>query len=439
MPRAADSNPCRQSPRWPAWAGCCVLAIAGVAHAAPALMQEAGAQAHVVQPGETLWGISRAQLHHARRWKELQRDNPVGAPERLRVGQVLQFGTLAVVVELSGEAWLRRGHEPQQPIIVGSRLKPNDVLVTGPEAFVSLRLGDGSRVVLPSSSAVHLMSANGRLTRLKLLNGRIESYVERQGRRRFEIRTRSATTSVRGTHFRVRDEEGIAAVEVIDGSVDAARQEPLHTRRRVHIGAGRAALLDGAEALRPLALLPPPVQNESDDPRQVAATPVAGAVAYRMQLAADPNFLALVHEARVDAPRATVPPGLAAGIYHLRWTAFDASGIEGLPGAGILHWSGSPAPVAGTAEGSAQHLGDGRYALRWPGGSTGRQVLELDRSPDFASPLVRSPLPEGATDFTVGPIELPGRYHWRVRGADDGDAPNAVSAGGSFEAWEPRP
>jgi hypothetical protein len=48
-------------------------------------------------------------------------------------------------------------------------------------------------------------------------------------------------------------------------------------------------------------------------------------------------------------------------------------------------------------------------------------------------------LPEGATDFTVGPIELPGRYHWRVRGADDGDAPNAVSAGGSFEAWEPRP
>jgi ferric-dicitrate binding protein FerR (iron transport regulator) len=80
------------------------------------------------------------------------------------------------------------------------------VPVTDRSAFLSLALGDGSQVVMPSNSAVPVLTIDGRSSRFELLQGEIESHVEKQNGRRFEVRTRSASLGVRGTHFRVRDE-----------------------------------------------------------------------------------------------------------------------------------------------------------------------------------------------------------------------------------------
>lgn len=412
----------------------CALLLAHLAHAAPDTTHELGV--HVVRPGETLWSISREHAHSAERWKELQRDNLVPVPERLRIGQVLQLGTLAVVTELCGDAWLRRGDATQRPIAKGLHLHANDVLITGRDAFLSLGLGDGSRVVLPSSSAVRVLAANGRLTRLQLLDGRIESYVEKQKGRRFEIRTRNSAMAVRGTHFRVRDEDGIATVEVIEGEVAASRTQGGGTAHGINLAAGRGALLTGKDALRPRALLPSPGRRLLDDPQVVASMPVPGATSYRMQISREAGFLQIVHEALVDAPQATVPPTLVAGIYHLKWTALDRDGIEGLPATSVFYWPGPPTPPTATlgAEGTVRHLGNGRYEIQWDEPSGERGVFELAREPDFASPLINSPTSR-ATSIAIGPLELPGRYYWRVRNMDAGIS----SASGSFEAWEPRP
>jgi len=176
----------------------------------------------------------------------------------------------------------------------------------------------------------------------------------------------------------------------------------------------------------------------------LAVSPVPGAVGYRMQIAADAQFLRIVHETRTEAPQAPLPPGLAPGLYHLRWTALDADGIEGLPGASVIHWAGPPSPASMAPEGSVRHLGHGRYGFRWPSrtGAPGVPgVFELARDPGFASPLLSSPAPDDQ-EMTVGPLELPGRYYWRVRNAANGQGGGDVPerpTGGSFEAWEPRP
>ena len=77
-------------------------------------------------------------------------------------------------------------------------MEPGDLLSTGRDGLLTVGFADGSRVVMPSSSSARLIEAHGRHTRMELLNGRIESYVEKQREREFEIRTRTFALGVKG-------------------------------------------------------------------------------------------------------------------------------------------------------------------------------------------------------------------------------------------------
>jgi hypothetical protein len=156
-------------------------------------------ETHVVRPGETLWSISRQHLGAPLKWPQIQGDNAVPEPTKLQPGQVLQVGQRQVA-ELSGTAWITRGVQARQALAVGASVATGDTLETERNTFLSLRLSDGSRVVVPSSSMVRVLSSNARLTRLELLQGRVESYVQKQDGRTFEVQTRTGKLGVRGTH-----------------------------------------------------------------------------------------------------------------------------------------------------------------------------------------------------------------------------------------------
>jgi len=397
---------------------------------------------HVVKPGETLWSISNQQLATPLRWPEVQQRNQVGEPRLLQPGTVLYFsdGRLvpegaAVVTAVEGQASRKRvGGE--QALTPGMPIQAGDTLITGTDAFVTLGVAGGSRVVLPSRSALEVLAVDANTVRLRLIEGRVESQVHKQQpNQQFEIRARSMGLGVRGTHFRVRDEDGVLTGEVIAGEVVVQRtsqaEPPLVLRE------GRGAVLTENGPSQAMGLLPAPqlvAETTARNDRTFRFTPMPGAQTYRLQLARDERFLLPVHEQRGPGPSFTVPAELASGLYQLRLTAFDAARLEGLPGDSTVYL---PTVTGGTGgQGTSSVLSDGRVEVRWPGASGQRYTFELSRSPDFAVLLLNEPSVY-ATGMTVGPFALGGRYHWRARQAiADGaasSAPEAAGFSGSFD------
>jgi ferric-dicitrate binding protein FerR (iron transport regulator) len=374
-------------------------------------------ETHVVRPGETLWSISRQHLGAPLKWPQIQGDNAVPEPTKLQPGQVLQVGQRQVA-ELSGTAWITRGAQARQALAVGASVATGDTLETERNTFLSLRLSDGSRVVVPSSSMVRVLSSNARLTRLELLQGRVESYVQKQDGRTFEVQTRTGKLGVRGTHFRVRDEDGVSSGEVINGEVQVERVGVGGgaNERTIRIGRGQGALLAGSDALAVHSLLPAPGAIDSDAVT-VSAAPVQDALAYRVQLARDEQFQQIFFEARAPAPRFTLPPTLEPGFHHLRLTAFDARHIEGLPGRHVLF-----VPMTGASASITRTLPDRRVEIRWPALAGRRYSFELARTSSFAPVLLSQPVADSG-GVVVGPFAVPGGYHWRAQALDTEEPP----------------
>ncbi|MHA5863962.1 FecR domain-containing protein, partial [Pseudomonas aeruginosa] len=84
----------------------------------------------------------------------------------------------ASVLYLAGDAWKLDAKGNQTPLEEGMDIDELEGVKTSPTAFVSLLLGDGSRIVLPSSSEVtlHLDEDTG-IPQIALRAGQVESYV----------------------------------------------------------------------------------------------------------------------------------------------------------------------------------------------------------------------------------------------------------------------
>ena len=122
-----------------------------------------------------------------------------------------------------------------QPVQKGQLLQEGDSLKVPANGFVSVRLADGSLVRVQSESDVQLrqMRRKGRAGSLQsvldLREGGVEASVTKQAQteRRFEIRTPTASTSVRGTQFLVlTDAQGQTAAAVDEGSVAVQSGQP---------------------------------------------------------------------------------------------------------------------------------------------------------------------------------------------------------------------
>ncbi|MGB7196047.1 MAG: FecR domain-containing protein [Collimonas pratensis] len=392
------------------------------------------AQTHVVKPGDTLWDLSRQYMQSPLHWQQIQKNNAVPVPEHLKLGQVLMLGgDVAIVTELTGSALLKRGNAAQRPLVRGTGVRAGDLLVTQQDAFLSMTLADGSHVVMPSSSAVKVLVINGQLVRFELLSGRLESHVEKQNDRHFEIRTKSAELGVRGTHFRVRDEDNVTAVEVIEGKV--AADELAADPRTLLVGVAHGSLLAGSDAMQSHPLPPAPQRIETAIDGDVVVAPQPDASGYRLQLARDDRFLQLIYEQRSSLPRFTLPDTLDPGFYHLRLTAFDSRQLEGLPSDGTVYVAASASRQSGV-----ESLGNGRYKIRWPGRSGQKFRFELARTTEFA-PLLAEDSAFYGTNVTVGPFVVPGKYYWRSIEISNGpaavDAAPPASFSGNFEVPAP--
>ncbi|WP_407351964.1 FecR domain-containing protein [Luteimonas sp. R10] len=392
-----------------------------------------------VRPGDTIWDLSRTYLRHDVRWQRLQAHNDVEDPWQMTPGTQLRIPVSwlrvqpakATVIALRGEATAAPADAPDEaaPVAPDMRFGAGTVLRTAPDANLTLRFADGSRLLLHGDSELHLdkLSAYGATgmvdTRMRLVHGRTTNSVERARgpASRFIVDTPGTMATVRGTEFRVARDAEHTRSEVLDGRVGVS-------------GGGRAVVLDAGQGTlsdrdrRPLPATPllpaPDLSGWPDELRRMPAAvdwpAVDGAAGYRLQIAAEAEFLALLQDTRVDAPRAEVAiPG--DGDFHARVRAVDARGLEGHDAVRGFRISAHPPPPFAIAPVQDDSTAGPRPRFRWTRSEGGaeRYRLQVDRDPVFAAPLIDR---EGLrrTELRAPDPLPPGEYYWRV-GATDAD------------------
>lgn len=411
----------------------------------------APATTHRIKSGDTLWQIAADKFKDPQQWGLLQRLNGMLEPRKLRPGTELLLFEMhanaspfpATVFNVAGEAWLVSdgthsggGPTERKALVPGDRLSAGALLRSGAQSFISLVMGDGSTVVLPSQSEVRLLQAplarsGGQkqgdpilpVARFELRQGRVESRVTHQApgtvpvdtgrgeppaplRSRnnvFEVQTPAALLGVRGTHFRVWWDADKGGAETLDGTVVAQFATPAVDDITIAAGTG-LALYAGSQTLLPLLPAPEPL-TLTPDSGTVRIVPVPGALKYRGQVARDPDFLLLVQEQLATEPLLhfqDLPPDL----YHLRLTAVDKDGMDGLPGTAI--WFYQPL----VRESGIRYRSDGGLEVRWPTADGTRSHFQLARDRAFTDIVLDETHVYGA-GMQLNRLQK-GRYFWRV-------------------------
>lgn len=377
----------------------------------------------LVKPGDTLIAISQRYLDRPARWPALQTLNKVADEHRLVPGSTLRLparwlrwsaGTVEVI-HVQGE--VRDGSGGA--IVAGRRLAEGETIDTG-EGLLTLRLGSGATVLFPPGSRARLgqlRSVPGtglERNAIDLERGDAESRVPplRQSGSRYEIRTPRVITAVRGTRFRVAAEEGASRHEVVEGHVQVAG-----SRGRVLLDPGQGVRADdgrvgAAEALLPapdLSSLPAVVERTV---QKLSVPALSGAVAWRWQVAADPEFTRVLRDARTAKPEWLLL-GLPDGDYQLRLRAVAADGLEGLDAVRPFTLRARPEPPLVRAPANGGSVA-GAPQLAWTQAEGAATVdLQLARDEDFRD-LVAERQGLAATGLALEAALPPGEYRWRL-------------------------
>ncbi|MDO1529687.1 FecR domain-containing protein [Fulvimonas sp. R45] len=423
----AKRRPSTRSARWLA-----VALLAGLA----VPFAHAGDWTYRVHPDDTIWTLARRYLKADVPWQKLQAYNHVADPYHLPPGSRLRIpvGWLrvepasATVAATIGDAhaWLPGQAQPV-PVTPGMKLDYGARVDTGANASLTLEFADGSRMLVQAGSEVTLdrMSAYGRTgmadTHLRLQRGRIVNDVTPMpgNTAHFIVQTPGAVSSVRGTHFRVAAGDGHSQTEVLGGRVDVAG-----ARRHVQVGKGSGvAIEDGQRPGQVRRLLPAPELHCPAAPVTRLAYAVdwqalPGATAYRVQIARDGRFAALLFDRVTGAlPHASLPD-LPNGDYALRVHGIDADRLEGLDASCLLHVATHPQPPLVQEPQPGGKARDERPRFRWTESSEAASYAwQLAGDPQFRQLLAERSTITG--DHVRAPAALPlGRYYWRIASRD---------------------
>ncbi|MBS1174151.1 MAG: hypothetical protein H6R05_282 [Burkholderiaceae bacterium] len=216
-----------------------------------------------------------------------------------------------------------------------------DVIYTGEQSFAVIKLYDGSQITIPSASKVRLQSIRQLPISIELLEGRVDSAVtptlDRKGLRinkgyGFLLATPSLNLGVRGTQFKVEHAKEVSFVSVEEGEVVIQRASSCE--RPLSLTKKDGAFVSAPKIKQIRALDAPKLLNMSDvfrgDEVRIKFPEVVGAKRYHVQAAHDADFVYLFEESYSDLPELKLST-LDNGYYHIKVTAIDQDGVEGMP------------------------------------------------------------------------------------------------------------
>ena len=390
-----------------------------------------------VRPGDTLWDLGARYLKPDVAWERLQTHNRVADPYRLPPGSQLRFPIAWLLVQpaparvlaVRGPVQARQGDSGAlRTVVEGERLRIGTHLITGADASVTLAFADDSRLQLREHSHLRLdqLSRYGHTgmvdTRLRLEQGRSSNQVTpaKGPASRYIIDAPTATSSVRGTRFRVSagGDGRMAATEVLEGSVQVGNARG---QQRVSRGqATRNRALD-ARPDHPEALLPAPVLAAADLrldplPAQLAWEAVAQATQYRVEVvrADQPEILLF---ARDTADTTMTVPDLPPGLLRLLVRAVSADGVEGLDAQADFDVPDQPVAPLTVRPVNGETIASPRPRFEWSqvAGAAG-SVLQVATEPQFLTPVLEQE--SGGTRMRAAHDLAPGTYFWRVATRD---------------------
>ncbi len=409
------------------------LAVLLLSAALPASAQD---WTYRVRPGDTLWDLGGRYLKPGVSWQALQAHNRVSDPYQLPPGHALHFPIAwlrvepapARVLAVRGPVQVDTPRQGNRAVVEGMQLGIGSRIETGADASVTLVFADNSHLQLREHSALQLdqLSSYGETgmvdTRLRLQRGRSSNRVTpaRGPASRYMITAPTATSSVRGTVFRVSAGGGqqVASTEVVEGRVQVDNRAG---RRLVQSGQATRSTSISQAPTQTQALLPAPQLDAARLrlaalPLLAAWQPVQGAAAYRVEVvqAQTPEVLLFARDTR--EPHLQVDD-LPPGALRLLVRAVDPDGIEGLDAAQDFLVPDGPPPPLTLAPRHGQTVHQAQPRFEWavvPDAAA--SVLQIADEPLFRSPR----LEQHSTGNRVRPKTAlaPGDYYWRVASVD---------------------
>lgn len=435
-------SPCSTRARLGLLAGLASLAAGSALAQITPVPRGGDAIAHRIVAGDTLEHLAARYLGDHRQWTALQSHNHVANPYRLRPGSILEIPTrllraaAASVEFVQGEVRATRllshlgdGREQPLPAVQkGQLLQEGDALKLAPDAFVSVRLADGSLVRVQAASDIQLrqMRRKGRAGSLQsvldLREGGLEASVPQQaggGERRFEVRTPAASTSVRGTRFLVQaSAQGQTAAAVDEGLVAVQAGVPATL---LHPGQGVAVSGQG-QLGRPQHMLPAPDISAwpslAEDANWVSLPLPAlpGAERYQIQLALDRDLTQVVRSGSFAQSPLRLA-GVDDGDYVVAIRGVDANGIPGARSLQALRVKAHPVPplYESPAQDAVVGLGQGSLQCTRVTQATAYRIQIADGAAGFDRPVLdRADLEECLLPASAMAQLPPGRYQWRA-------------------------
>lgn len=394
---------------------------------------------YTVNPSDKLIVMSRQLLTSPTDWKEVARFNGMKDPNAIRAGQVINIPlrfmqsrpAAGKIISTSGDVQLAGSQAA-----VGHAIAEGGKLQTGPNSSAVVELGDGSRVTLLPNTLAELVTSRHYATRevaksgsttwfsglLRLAQGGLETLAAKAARRAtpLQIETPTSTVGVRGTQFRVAFDDpagNSARTEVIEGKV---RADNPAQQSGADVPTGKGAVIKPAEKeIKVVNLLPAPdlagIPAEVLKPQGAWPMPVlAGARAYRVQVASDEKFEKIVRDLKVENASADLAT-LANGSWFARVRGIDPAGLEGFDAVKAITLKDSEWRVSY----SSLHVEDGKTVLIWTGlQPNGQSMRSTDYTAVLASDRTMSQVVMNAQTntyrMTLGDLK-PGVYYIRLR------------------------
>lgn len=401
---------------------------------------------YVVKASDTLIHLSRELLVGGYSWNDVARYNRLKNPNLIfpdqKIDIPLRFLRFSAaggkVISAEGNATLNGSAvQPGTVINAGGQLK------TGANSSMVIEVGDGSRIkVLPNSLAevvtnrsytMRDASASGSTNwfsgLMRLSTGALEALAAKSVNRAtpLQVETPTSLVGVRGTKFRVAYDDPIgksARTEVIEGNV---RTDNPAQQTGADLPSGTGAVVRPTEReIRVVQLLAAPdlttVPAEILKPVGAWPMPVlAGAQAYRVQVASDESFNNVVRDLKVSTGNVDLA-SLANGNWFARVRGIDAQGLEGFDTIKLVvvkdgQWR---------AVNSSMALVNGRAILRWSSQQSNGQPMPVS---GYSAVLARNQAltqvvssAEGSTSqLDLGNLQ-PGVYFIRLRSKPRGEA-----------------
>lgn len=357
---------------------------------------------YTVKQGDNLSTFAQNILDTTKRWPEVAQYNKLKNPQVITPGQVLHiqlpwlknYPAEARIESINGTVTLNG-----QPAKVGDLVAQGARLETAAGASVRLNLPDSSllsmmeKTQLEASELVKKKQGNFFSSVFRLVTGRIDAIKKKypDGQSPLRIQAMHGTIGVRGTHFRMGQEQGNTLAEIENGLVAFGDEAVAPT---IALGAAQGSLGDGVHAPVMIPLLPAPQfpdmsQDFPPNEMQFSMPALPDAKAYRGELAADAGFTQLLAPVSADSELIRIN-GLAEGQYWLRLRAVDEHGLQGMTATTqfvVKKHAAAPAIKIALKPTSLSFAGH-RLHIDWQGEAGLRYQCQMSASHNFDFPLV---------------------------------------------------